>query len=62
MPIRVIRIMEYIYVNQEEFETDSARWFVPPMGSRTNLAGNTTIRSSMMLPESIANSELTKKD
>lgn len=63
MPIRVIRTLEYIYINQEEFEKDIARWFVPPMGSRTNFTrqGPISIRSSVMFPESIADFDLTQE-
>ena len=51
--IRVVRVLEYTYSNQEELEKDMAQWEVPAMGVKE--CGPTghpfaTIRSGIILP------------
>ncbi len=54
--IRVIRILEYTYVDQAAFEADQARWQLGIQKvSRPN--GQVTIRSTMLPPETIDGTE-----
>lgn len=44
--IRVLRIIEYTYDNNQRAEEDMARWQVPAIGTRRH--GNMTIRSTII--------------
>jgi hypothetical protein len=44
--IRILRILEYIYDDDDRAEEDMACWKIPPMGSQRH--GNMTIRSAII--------------
>jgi hypothetical protein len=44
--IRILRIIEYTYADNQRAEEDMQRWQVPPIGSRRH--GNMTIRSTII--------------
>jgi hypothetical protein len=48
-PVRVTRILEYIYVDAEEALRDMERWSVPPLGSITYNA-RMVVRSAVIGP------------
>lgn len=48
-PVRVLRLLEYTYENQELADADMARWGTPANGTRTGLAGQQVIRSSVIV-------------
>jgi hypothetical protein len=65
--VRVIRVLEYDYPDQETAERDMARWGVPPNGVRSgwgqpNVRGlmfhtGTVIRSATTFPETMPHQE-----
>jgi hypothetical protein len=46
MTVRILRLMEYTYPDNERAERDMMRWAIPPIGGR--LHGDMTIRSTIL--------------
>lgn len=52
MRVRVIRLLEYTYRDQEEYEQDLKRWQVPPNGV-SDFNGRCSIRSTATIAETL---------
>jgi hypothetical protein len=46
VPIRVLRLIEYVYDTPERAEADRQHWQIPPIGTRRH--GDMVIRSTIL--------------
>lgn len=60
MTIRIVRIMEYEYEDQQAFEEDMDRWLCAPIGTRQ--FGKTRISSAILMPHLVKETRTIEED
>jgi hypothetical protein len=51
MTVKVLRLIEYVYPDAKTMEDDMARWYIPPIGTKTIGIGKTQIIRSTVLTD-----------